>query len=74
MLQDRRQTTRYDETPFGGKLRGVVELSVVILPNGTTDSVHVTKGLRSDLDAKAVETVGHWRFKPATKDGKRWLS
>jgi TonB family protein len=51
-------------------VQGVVELSAIVLPNGTTSSVQVTKSLRPDLDAKAVEAVGHWRFRPATKDGK----
>jgi protein TonB len=39
---------------------------VEIDPTGTATNIKVVRG----LDAKAVEGVKRWRFKPGSKDGK----
>lgn len=38
--------------------------------DGIPHDMKVVRGLRKDLDAKAVEAVGRWRFRPAMKDGQ----
>ena len=45
-------------------------LDVVIMPDGTPDSLKIVRGLDPDLDAKAIECVRSWRFRPALKEGK----
>lgn len=49
---------------------GSVTLSLVVSADGVPRDVAVTKSLRADLDQKAVEDVGKWRFRPGTKDGE----
>ncbi len=52
------------------RYQGVTLLSVEIGVDGLAHNVKVVRGLGFGLDQKAVEAVGHWRFKPATKDGQ----
>jgi TonB family protein len=52
-------------------IQGVVEMTAVVLPDGTVrDDVKVTRSLDEDLDKEAVKAVRQWIFKPGTKDGK----
>jgi TonB family protein len=52
-------------------VEGTVVLVVVITPDGKATDIQVKKGIGHGLDAKAVETVSTWRFKPASgSDGK----
>jgi TonB family protein len=50
-------------------IEGKVYLKLEILPDGRTNNVRVAKSLDPGLDQSAVETVAHWRFQPATKNG-----
>ncbi len=50
-------------------IEGKVYLKLEVLPDGSTNNVHVAKSLDPGLDQSAVETVAHWRFQPATKSG-----
>jgi TonB family protein len=52
------------------KIQGSVRLSIVIEPDGHTSNIVVEQGLDPGLDANAVEAVGTWLFRPATKDGE----
>ena len=48
---------------------GSTILSIVVGTDGSVWKAKVLRGLRPDLDAKAVEAVKQWRFEPATKKG-----
>jgi len=49
------------------KIEGIVLLSLIVLPDGTSRNVTVTKGLGYGLDEQAVKTVSTWRFQPAVR-------
>lgn len=51
------------------KITGDVSLKIEVLADGTTNNIRVLKSLDPGLDQSAVETVKHWRFRPATKSG-----
>jgi TonB family protein len=50
--------------------QGMVQLIVVVGKDGHTYDIRVARSLGMGLDEKAVEAVGHWRFKPATFNGQ----
>ncbi len=52
------------------KIRGTVELSLVVGLDGLAHDVTVRKKLGYGLDEKAIEAVRKWKFQPATKDGQ----
>ena len=60
----------YSEEARKAKFQGVVLLSIVILPDGTTSNIRVIRPLGLGLDEKAIEAVQKWRFRPSMKDGK----
>ena len=60
----------YTEEARAAKYEGTVVLYVEIDPTGTPTNIKVERGLWLDLDAKAIEAVKHWKFKPGQKDGK----
>lgn len=49
---------------------GVVHLSVVIEPDGTTSSAQLIEGIGFGLDEQAAKAVKQWRFNPGMKDGQ----
>jgi TonB family protein len=51
------------------KISGEVSLRIDVLTDGTTNNIRVLKSLDPGLDQSAVETITHWRFRPATKSG-----
>jgi len=60
----------YADRPRRKKIQGVVLLSLIVTPEGTVRDPQVTRSLDKDLDKKALECVGKWKFEPATKDGQ----
>jgi len=48
---------------------GSATLSIVVDKDGSVRKVKVLRGLKPDLDAKAVASVKQWKFDPATKKG-----
>ncbi len=60
----------YSEQARQAKFQGTVLLRVIIDENGSPRQISVIRPLGMQLDEKAIEAVKHWRFKPATKDGK----
>jgi TonB family protein len=49
------------------KIEGTVVLSLIVLPDGTSRNVTVTKSLGYGLDEQAVKAVSTWRFQPAVR-------
>jgi TonB family protein len=66
----RKQEPEYTARARAAKIEGSVVLDVVIMPDGTPDSLKIIRGLDPDLDAKAIECGRSWRFRPALKDGE----
>ncbi len=60
----------YDDDARAAKYQGTIELSVVVTPDGRSDSILVLKGAPFLLNKQAIEAVQKWKFKPAEKDGK----
>ncbi|HYT73492.1 MAG TPA: energy transducer TonB [Vicinamibacterales bacterium] len=60
----------YTKEAMRRMVQGMVELSTVVLTDGTVGEVRVTKPLDQDLDQEAIKAVKQWQFKPGTKDGK----
>ena len=59
----------YTEAARKNKLQGIVAVHLNLAADGTPHDMRVVRALSPDLDIKAVEAVGKWRFAPATKDG-----
>jgi TonB family protein len=51
-------------------VEGVVRISAVVKSDGVPTDIHISKGLNSEEDQKAMEAVGKWRFRPGTKNGQ----
>ena len=51
-------------------IKGPIVLSLIVTPDGRTSDIKVTRGLREDLDSRAIAAVRRWRFFPSTKNGK----
>ncbi|MGA1987269.1 MAG: energy transducer TonB [Candidatus Sulfotelmatobacter sp.] len=52
------------------KKEGSVLIGLVVGIDGVPHDVKVVSSLDKDLDAKAIEAVQRWRFKPALKNGE----
>jgi TonB family protein len=52
------------------KFQGVCVVSLIVDSQGNPQRVQVVRHLGMGLDQKAVEAVRHYRFKPATRQGK----
>ena len=63
---------QYTPAALSAGIQGDVELSVVVLTDGTAGEVLVTKSLDSKLglDEEAVKAANQWLFEPGKKDGK----
>ena len=66
----RKQEPEYTPQARAAKIEGDVVLDVVIMPDGTPDSLKIVRALDPDLDAKAIECVRSWRFRPALKENR----
>lgn len=54
----------------GVRVKGSVEIAVVVTSQGVPKDPHVVASLHPDVDRCAVEAIKQWRFAPAQKDGK----
>jgi len=63
---------KYTPEALQAKVKGVVELEVVVSPTGTVGDVRVTKSLdtKYGLDQQAIEAARQWVFRPGMKDGR----
>jgi len=60
----------YSEEARQAKFTGTVELWIGLGEDGTVQVACVRRPLGFGLDEKALEAVHHWRFEPATQDGR----
>ena len=51
-------------------LAGPLLLDVVVNSQGVPEQIYAVNNVSPELDAKGIEAVKQWRFKPGTKDGK----
>lgn len=52
------------------KISGNVVVALVVGRDGKPCNVHLVRGVGMGLDESAVEVVQHYRFRPATQNGK----
>ena len=52
------------------KWQGIVTLMLIVGTDGRPYNIHVRQSAGMGLDEQAVETVKHWRFRPATLGGQ----
>lgn len=50
--------------------QGVVELWVMVGPDGKAHDVRVARAAGGEMDAAALNAVRQWKFQPSVKDGK----
>jgi periplasmic protein TonB len=60
----------YTDEARRAKTQGTCVLWLIVDSNGHPRNIRVVRGLGYGLDAKALEAVQQWRFKPSLKDGK----
>jgi protein TonB len=60
----------YSEEARKAKWQGTVILQLVVDEHGLPQQMKVTRSLGLGLDAKALEAVAKWKFRPGMKDGK----
>jgi periplasmic protein TonB len=62
----------YTADAMRAQLEGLVELEIVVLPDGSVGRVNIIRSLdaRFGLDAEAIKAVRRWRFDPARRAGK----
>src|ERR1051325_2051161 len=52
------------------RLEGVTTLSVEITKEGVAGAVRIVRSLDPGLDARAVQAVKQWRFRPGKRNGQ----
>jgi TonB family protein len=60
---------KYPPDMIDEHVRGEVILYAIIRKNGTVDSIQVVHGIEPQLDRNAIEALGQWKFRPATREG-----
>ena len=60
----------YTPAARAAKTSGECIVAAIVSAQGVPQNVHVTKSLRSDLDANAIATVKQYRFHPGLHNGK----
>jgi periplasmic protein TonB len=62
----------YTADAMRAQVEGLVELEIVVLPDGSVGRVNIVRSLdgRFGLDAEAIRAVRRWRFDPGRRAGK----
>ncbi|HLV94826.1 MAG TPA: energy transducer TonB [Candidatus Acidoferrales bacterium] len=61
---------QYSAEGTGAKIEGTVTLDVVITAEGFPAKITLLRGLPCGMSEAAMKAVEHWKFRPATMDGK----
>ena len=60
---------KYPPMLINEHVEGEVVLYAVIRRDGSVDSIQLVRGIDEQLDANAMNALGQWKFRPATKQG-----
>ncbi len=60
-----KEAGRYTPEALDAKIRGTVEVAVMVGKDGLPTRVRIVQGLGYGLDASALAAVRQWRFKPS---------
>jgi TonB family protein len=62
----------YTADAMRAKIQGAVEITCVVMPDGTVSNLRITRSLDPvfGLDQEALKAAQQWRFIPGMKDGK----
>ena len=63
---------KYTADAMRAKVQGIVEMSAVVMPDGTVTDVQITRSLDQSfgLDEEAKRTARLWKFRPGTLKGE----
>jgi periplasmic protein TonB len=61
---------QYTEEARNAKTQGTCVLWLIVDEQGNPRDIRVVRGLGYGLDARAIDAVKQWRFRPALKDGR----
>src|SRR5580658_9303216 len=64
-----RNDPEYSAEATRARVQSMVLLNITVGEDGKAHDVRVAEGAGFGLDEKAIEAIGTWVFKPATKDG-----
>jgi TonB family protein len=67
---EHRSTAKPSPIAAHDRINGEIELSMVVDAEGVPRRVSIVRPLGYGLDARAVEAVQNWKFKPGTIEGK----
>jgi protein TonB len=60
---------KYPPELIKGHVHGEVVLYAIIRKDGSVDSIQVVRSLDPQLDRNAMDALGEWKFRPATRAG-----
>jgi TonB family protein len=66
----RKADPKYPSDLINAHVQGEVILYAIIRKDGSVDSIQVVRGLDPQLDQNAVQALGEWKFRPATRAGR----
>ena len=66
----RKVDPKYPPTLINEHVEGEVVLYAVIRRDGSVDSIQLVRGLDEELDKNAMNALGQWKFRPATRHGE----
>ena len=65
----RKADPKYPSDLIKAHVQGEVVLYAIIRKDGSVDSIQVVRGLDPQLDQNAIQALGEWKFRPATRAG-----
>lgn len=60
----------FSDAARGVRYKGIALIGMIVNAEGTPTHVHIMRPLGAGLDAKAVQAVQSWKFKPAEKNNQ----
>jgi TonB family protein len=63
---------KYTADAMRAKVQGVVQMSAVVMPNGSVADIRIVRSLDQSfgLDEEAKKTAAQWRFRPGMRQGE----